>query len=252
MQGYSPGFSRLYNLRWGGFAQYAASHILDFYAATATVPNKAHILDLCCGTGQFARCCLEQGYAVTGIDLSEAMLKYAQENTAAYIQSGQAQFICANAGAFALKARFGLVVSTFDALNHLADETALQSCFKRVFAVCDGYFIFDLNTPVGLRQWNNLQVDDAKEDAFILSRGIYDGQPGSKAWTRITGFVRNADGTYERVDETAYNTVFDLAWVKQTLLEIGWQDVYAARLQDLKTPLAEPEKEGRVFFVARR
>jgi hypothetical protein len=47
-----------------------------------------------------------------------------------------------------------------------------------------------------------------------------------------------------------FNTVFGMESVKNTLLEVGWQNAYFARVQDLKTPLTEPEKEGRVFIVA--
>jgi len=33
-------------------------------------------------------------------------------------------------------------------------------------------------------------------------------------------------------------------------LDVGWKDVHFAKIQDLKIPLTEPEKEGRVFIVA--
>jgi hypothetical protein len=58
------------------------------------------------------------------------------------------------------------------------------------------------------------------------------------------------DGRYERFDETAFNTVFDMAKVRDAMLAVGWKNVYFARIQDLRTPLDEPEKEGRVFIVA--
>jgi hypothetical protein len=39
--------------------------------------------------------------------------------------------------------------------------------------------------------------------------------------------------------------------VKTALEATGWQAIYFALLQDLKTPLAEPEEHGRVFVVAK-
>jgi hypothetical protein len=33
-------------------------------------------------------------------------------------------------------------------------------------------------------------------------------------------------------------------------LEAGWHKVYFARAQELKTPISEPEQEGRAFIVA--
>jgi SAM-dependent methyltransferase len=249
MQAYSKGFARVYNLRWAGFARQVAPFILDFYAATPTGARNKAVLDLCCGTGQLAVHFLEKGYQVIGLDLSEHMLHYARENARQYIESGQATFVQGDASNFTLDKRFGLVVSTFDALNHLENEQALRRCFECVYAVSDGYFIFDLNTRRGLRRWNSIQVDDSDDEVLIINRGIYDGQ-SDKAWTKISGFLRLPDGLYERFDETAFNTVFEMDRVKGALSEAGWKDAYLARIQDLKTPLDEPENEGRVFVVA--
>jgi hypothetical protein len=98
--------------------------------------------------------------------------------------------------------------------------------------------------------WNNIGVDDS-EEAMIVTRGIYDGQ-GNRAYTRVSGFLRAASGQYDRFEETVYNTVFDMAWVRDALLQIGWRDVHYARYEALAAAITEPEKEGRVFFVARK
>ncbi|MEJ5240389.1 MAG: class I SAM-dependent methyltransferase [Anaerolineales bacterium] len=249
MQSYSKGFAKLYNLRWSGFARQIAPFILDFYATTPMGQENRTVLDLCCGAGHLAVHFLERGYRVVGLDLSEHMLYYARENARPYVETGQAAFIQGDASNFTLDERFGLVVSTFDALNHLENEQSLRRCFQCVYAVCDGYFIFDLNTRYGLRRWNSIQIDDSNDEALIINRGIYDGQ-SDKAWTKITAFLQLPNGLYERCDETVFNTVFELAKVRDALLEVGWKDVYFARVQDLRTPLDEPEKEGRVFIVA--
>lgn len=249
MQAYSHGFARVYNARWSGFAKQVAPSILDFYAATPIGQKNKSVLDLCCGAGHLAVCFLEKGYRVIGIDLSESMLRYAKENTRRYIESGQAEFIQGDASDFTSSECFGLIVSTFDSLNHLEDERALRGCFECAHAVSAGYFIFDLNTRGGLRRWNSIQVDESSEDALIITRGIYDGQ-SDKAWTRVSGFIRTPAGLYERFEETAFNTVFEMEAVKRLLLDVGWKDICFARIQDLKTPLDEPEREGRVFVIA--
>lgn len=248
MQAYSKSFAKVYHLRWSGFARQVAPLILDFYAATPIGQENKTVLDLCCGTGHLAIHFLEKGYRVIGLDLSDHMLDYAREKARPYIESGQAAFIQGDASNFTLDERFGLVVSTYDALNHLDNEQALRRCFQCVYAVSDGFFVFDLNTRYGLRRWNNIQVDD-DDQMLIISRGIYDGQ-SDKAWTKISGFLRLPDGFYERFDETVFNTVFAMDKVEKSLLDVGWKNVYFARIQDLRTPLEEPEKEGRVFIVA--
>ncbi len=252
MQAYNRIFARVYNLRWAGFANQVAPRLLAFYSRTPVGSTNRDVLDLCCGTGQLAQCFLEKGYCVTGLDLSEYMLEYARENTRAYVESGQARFVQGDASSFALDGHFGLVVSTYDALNHLPDEQALRNCFQCVGQVLveDGYFIFDLNTRRGLRRWSGVTVDDG-EEVMIVTRGVYDEEHG-KACTEISGFVREEDGRYERFRQVAYNTAFELTRVKNALLELGWREVHLARLADLSVPADDPESEGRVFFVARR
>ena len=251
MQGYGPGFARVYNMRWGGFARQVGPKIIDFYAATPVGKVNKSVLDLCCGAGHLAELLLEKGYPVTGLDLSEHMLEYARENTRGFIDSGQATFVQGDASDFTSDERFGLVVSIYDSLNHLENMQALENCFACVHAVCDGYFIFDLNTRYGLDRWNVTRVDEAGDDVSIITRGFYDGH-SDRAWTKFSGFVRAPDGLYERFEETVFNSVYDMEEVKNALLDVGWKNARFSRIDDLKTPIAEPEKEGRVFIVAEK
>ena len=92
-------------------------------------------------------------------------------------------------------------------------------------------------------------MDDTDDAVFIVNRGIYDDH-ADRAWARITGFVRAAEGQFERFDETAFNSVFDLDRVRQMLLDMGWQRVHIAAAADLASPVRDPESLGRAFFVA--
>ena len=252
MQAYGPAFARAYNEKWSFFAQRIAPIIRAFYESTPAGQAHRSLLDVCCGSGQLAGHFLEHDYRVTGLDLSEGMLRHARENNTPYVESGQARFLCADAAAFTLDSQFGLVVSTFDALNHLPDKEALCGCFASVYPLLlpGGFFIFDLNTRAGLARWNEINVRDMP-DSLIINRGIYDEQ-GDRAWVRITGFMRTESGLYERFEETAYNTAFDLAWVRDALLQAGWRSVYVCRGDNLHAPVADPEAEERAFFVAQK
>ncbi|SYZ72971.1 Methyltransferase type 11 [Candidatus Zixiibacteriota bacterium] len=249
MQAYGQGFAKVYNLKWAGFAKQVAPAILNYYESTPIGKANKKALDLCCGAGHLAVYLLEKGYRVVGIDLSEHMLHYARENTRQYLESGRAEFVKGDAADFKLKERFGLVYSTYDSLNHLENEEALKKCFKCVYDVCDGYFIFDLNTQKGLKNWNMIHVNDSADDLVIITRSFYDGQ-GPKAWTKISGFIRQEGGLYERFEENVFNTVFKLERVKEALFEVGWKNVYFASMRDLSARILEPEEELRVFVVA--
>jgi SAM-dependent methyltransferase len=252
MQVYGRAFARVYNTMLIDFVNQVAPRILDFNANTSIGHTNRSVLDVCCGTGQLALHFLRSGYTVIGIDLSEDMLQLARQNASQYLATGQVQFIRGDATRFTIATQVGLVTSTYDALNHLESLDALRDCFGCVFAALTngGFFIFDLNTRLGLRRWNNINVYD-RPDALMILRGIFDGQ-GDRALMKASGFARTSDGLYERFDETVFNTVFEMRSLRDALQEKGWKRVHFARIEDLRTAIDDPEAEGRVFVVAEK
>ncbi len=71
-------FAWVYNKHWGDNFTPAALTVLK-KLVFSRIPVDARILDLCCGTGQLAQALSERGYAVTGIDGSQEMLRYARK-----------------------------------------------------------------------------------------------------------------------------------------------------------------------------
>ncbi len=252
MQAYATSFAHVYNNLWGWFAIQLAPRILEYYECLPVSRWNRVVLDVCCGTGQLAAHFLKSGYSIIGIDSSEGMLKFARQNSADYVQAGQACFVRADAAHFALHTQVGLAVSTYDALNHLENMAELRGCFESVYGSLaeGGVFLFDLNTRKGLQSWNGISVEDSR-DAVIITRGIFDEEIG-RATTRITGFVPKGNGIYERFEETAFNTLFDVHEVKAALEGTGFHSVYFARSADLSKPVEDTEAERRIYIVAHR
>lgn len=250
MQGYGKTFARVYNMRWANFAQQAAPRLRAYYETTPLGQANRALLDVCCGTGQLALHFLDNGYTVTGLDLSPDMLEYARANTAPYLVGEQARFVQADAANFTLDDSFGLAVSTFDALNHLPDFDALRGCLRSVYAVLlpGGSFLFDLNTRAGLSRWASIMIDDTP-DLMLVNRGLVD-YSANRAYMHISGFLRVSENHFERFEETAYNTIFALDEVADAVRASGFDAVRFCRLQDLHTPLSDPELETRVYVVA--
>lgn len=251
-QGYNASFARIYDRRWSAFASHVAPRLRAFYEEQPARDASRALLDVGCGAGHLAADFLQAGYTVTGLDLSAAMLEHARRRCAPFVESEQARFVEADAARFFVDGRYGLVVSTFDMLNHLPDLAALRGAFDSVVRVLapGGLFIFDLNTAKGLAErWTGIGVEDS-EELFLLNRGVYLPEE-RRAYTSITGFVRNEQGSYDRFSQTVYNTAFDVCDVLSGLREAGWPDAYAAVLDRLDTPLEEPEAAPRVFVVAR-
>jgi SAM-dependent methyltransferase len=246
----SPAWARFYNEVGGRFAVSVAPRIRELYERTETGQSNRSLLDVCCGTGQLARHFLDNGYRVTGIDLSEAMLHYARANAGDHLRRGRAKFICADASEFRLDREFGLATSTFDALNLLQSVDALRRCFRCVASavVAKGLFIFDLMTKRGFWQDYNGQWVMDTENALYVYRSIYSG--GEKATSRMVGFIRDDAGSWERFDEYRTPTFFDTGAVVETLLETGWKDVKVTSTDDLDEPASDTESLDRTFFIA--
>ena len=179
------------------------------------------------------------------------MLKHARENNAEFIRGKQVSFKKADARDFKLKSKVRTVVSTYDAMNHIPDINGMRKTLVSVFHALEpgGCFIFDLNTEMGLRNnWGHISVREM-DDTTIIMRGLFDEEQ-SRSYTRISGFLKNDGGTWDRFDETIYNTAFNLREMTAIIQDTGFSRAWYAHLDKLELPLQEPEKQPRVFVVA--
>lgn len=105
-------FAWTYNRYWGRDAVQRFLPVLE-KLVLPHLPPDAHVLDLCCGTGQLAQALAERGYQVTGIDGSEEMIRFAR------INAPNVDFIIEDARQFHLPGTYHAVISTYDSLNHV-------------------------------------------------------------------------------------------------------------------------------------
>jgi SAM-dependent methyltransferase len=101
----------------------------------------SHLLDLCCGTGQWAREFTQLGYRVTGIDASSSMVELARKIAPA------AQFFVADARIIAFTHTFSGAISAFNSLAHASNARDLILIFRNVRrALCEASpFVFDIS-----------------------------------------------------------------------------------------------------------
>lgn len=246
----SAAWARYYERHGTSFARAAAPRIRAFHEAVRGQGADRSLLDVCCGQGTLAAHFADHGYRVTGIDLSEAQLAIAEAHLRRHLDAGTVRLVRGDAASFSTDDRFGLATSTFDALNMLQSRDALASCFRCVRRVLveDGILVFDLMTRRGFWQdYNAVVVTDTEDELYVL-KSVYDG--GERAITRMTGFVRDEDGRWERFEELRTPTHFPVDVVVATLRDIGWSRVWVATLDDLATPIPDPEQFDRVWFVA--
>jgi len=208
-----------------------------------SLPAKAHILDLCCGTGQMTQQLYQKGYRVTGIDNSEGMLRYARQN------APQVNFFLQDARSFEINSMFDSVISLSDSLNHIMDINEVKKVFQNVYSKLfqDRFFLFDLNLEERyLDRWNNSLNGDVKDTYAWAARRNYD--PNHKMGRQdITIFQLMEQNQWTRTDTTILEKCFSKDEIQSALASVGFSNikVFDAKL-DLRIESWGP---GKAYFL---
>lgn len=134
--------SRVYDAGWPGLTDRYIPFVGRLLEGESS--RKVRVLDIACGTGEFALALARAGHAVHGIDLSPEMIALAREKAAGI---RDVTFAICDMRALACEAAFGLVTCTFDSINYLLDPDDLRATFEGVARclVPSGAFVFDSN-----------------------------------------------------------------------------------------------------------
>ena len=245
----TAGWAKYYDEHFAQHALAAAPAIAAYYETTARGRDDRSLLDIACGTGQFAVWFLERGYTVLGLDLSEHVLRHARDRARGYVDDGRADFLAADATAFTVDRSFGLATSLGNLVNLLADADAVGRCFERVRAAVatGGTFVFDAVTRKGMWEgFNSVHVLETEDFLFVL-RGVYHGGAEARSW--VLGVVRGDDGQWERFQEKKVITLFEYEVILELLRAAGWSTAWPAAMSDPAIPLENAEAHDRILFV---
>jgi len=207
------------------------------------LPEKARVLDLCCGTGYTAARFVERGFDVTGLDGSKEMLRRARRLAPA------ARFVLKDARRFDSKPLYHAVVSTFDSLNHVLTLHELTQVFRNVYKALlpAGFFLFDMNMEQAfLQHWADYYAIVEDTNACIL-RGTYDRRERIGRYD-ITTFERTGK-LWQRADTVIYERCYTARQITRALKTAGFTKLSS---HDAAKDLGLTEHTGRVFFLARK
>ncbi|MGB5816583.1 MAG: class I SAM-dependent methyltransferase [Thermoanaerobaculia bacterium] len=239
----------IFENRPDGFARRRAPKIRRFYEQTETGASNRDVLDLACGSGQLSAHFLKHGYRVVGLDRSPHMLRHAREACASYVDEGRALFVEGDASDFQFDRRFGLVACTFNGLNHLASLADVTRCLRCVDEALapDGYFVFDIDTPGGLRETVDTMVIHDTDEEIIVRKRVFDGK---RVILYASGcFAHN--GVWHRYRETIWKIVIDPERLRDEMSDLGWSPVHYVD-EDLVVPIADPNDGKVAYGVARK
>ena len=236
---YDP-FAWFYDRYWGNSFSKDARPIVQ-RLLLPHLPAGGSILDLCCGTGQFAHWLTGCGFRVTGLDGSIRMLRLARKN------APDARFVVADARRFWMPPVHAAVVSTFDSLNHVPSSDSLREVFQNVRACLkeDGLFLFDMNTDEGFRATAPETHAVIKKNHACIVKSEYNTRSGI-ASSEVTLFERR-DGGWLRSDLEILEYLHPEDEVRAALATAGFQRV---EVYDAEQDLGMKRGAGRLFFLA--
>lgn len=183
----------------------------------------ADVLEICCGTGLMLEQLLLNGYRVTGLDRSAAMLQQAGDRLGTRVPLVQAEL-----PDIPLGQRFDAVVCAAAALNYMPDQQTLARTFAAVAERLHegGSFVFDLLSRRKLetefaQSWAG-ELDDL---AFIWQ---FEHDPAGRfsdlTYTQFLRDSRSAD-VYRATRELHRLYVLDRDMVRESAAAAGFRDI---------------------------
>ena len=139
------------------------------------IPIKGKVLDLACGSGRHSILFAHKGFDVTGIDLSENLLRVAASSASK--EKLKIKFIKADLRKIELTEKFDLVVNLFTSFGFFNKDEDNFSIFRTASDLLrpNGYFVFDFMNSAFVE--NNL-VRESREDKLhekIIQRRRIEG-----------------------------------------------------------------------------
>jgi len=217
--------------------------VLDFSPKT--------LLDMACGSGIFAIAMAKKGLKVTGMDVSEPLLKIAREE--AHYKGVEVEWVNASMSEFNPTHLYDCVTCWFDSLNYLLHIEDLSNTFKKACESLSpgGYFIFDMNTLYGLAvQWQRFPyfIQQETTDYLEITENSYDYELGI-AEMRIIMFERTGK-TWSRHEEIHRERGYAVDDILLLLENAGFVVEHLTGDPRQLTPLGD--KDGRLWVVARK
>lgn len=176
----------------------------------STIRDKS-ILDLGCGTGEFAKYCIENGaWKVVGVDISENMIEKAKREN----QVENIDYICESIEDLELKElKFDIIISSL-AVHYMEDYTNLIVKVHNLLAK-NGEFLFSTEHPiVTARKEMNSWVKDSDGNKLHWALDHYQEEGKREQHWYTDGVIK-----YHRTISTLINTLIENGFVLEKITE---------------------------------
>ncbi|MBK3493351.1 class I SAM-dependent methyltransferase [Viridibacillus sp. YIM B01967] len=218
---------------------------VDWVVKNAPSSSFPKLLDVGCGTGVMATKFTHQGYAVSGVDISEEMLaiasgRFTEEKLAIPL-------FCQSMDELDGFSDLNVVTIPIDSLNYLEDEAAVIATFKSIYAaLCDGgHLFFDVHS---LFKMDTIFLDgpftyDDGEITYIWDTEM--GEAPHSVHHDMTFYVQADEQLFERFEEYHYQRTFPVEQYMTWLRDAGFSTITITADYTAEAPTAGSE---RLFF----
>lgn len=193
-----------------------AAHYLKLIHAGGKSPVR--IAECACGTGSLSVRFAKEGLKVTGVDLSNAMLRRAEEKARRW--GVEAAFVRQDMKKISLTRRVDAVLATCDGVNYLLSEEDVKAFFLSAYAALKpgGMLCFDCSSRHKLEMvMGDSFFGEERDGIAVLWKNALNPQTHVLNMD-VTFFVREEDGRYRRFREQhrqrAHSCNEICAWLK--------------------------------------
>ncbi len=205
--------------------------------------NALKLLDVCCGTGTVSDMLANDGYEVTGFDISPGMIEKARaKDSKAPIKP---RYEVGDARTFELGEKFEAAFSFFDSLNYIADLEGFRQAIAQVAKHLEpgSLFIFDLNTSYAFEADMFTQSELGKKATLRYNWvGRYDRS------TRVIRVEMDFWRGDEHLQEVHIQRAHDHKEVREALDDAGFEFIEVLESYTLEKPRRTSD---RIHYVAR-
>jgi SAM-dependent methyltransferase len=206
-------------------------------------------LDLACGTGASTVPLAARGFAVTGCDISEGMVRAARRNHPEIAE----RFLVADMRELPCLGSFDLILCLDDAVNYLLSEAELSACFAGVARALapGGLFAFDCNTLATYRSSFAQAIVRESHGLLFAWRGEESAAfaPAGTAAAVVEVFAERDDGLWERRSSRHIQRHHGVETIGAALRGAGLACRAVAGQQPRGRLEPDPDEERHIKFV---
>ncbi|MBR6403105.1 MAG: class I SAM-dependent methyltransferase [Eubacterium sp.] len=247
-------FARVYdrmmeNIPYEDWEQYILQLLYKY-----NISPYSKIAELGCGTGTMTELLSDEGFLVTGIDLSEDMLTEAEAKLryakARGIRNRDITYLNQDMRELSLQEKQSAIISICDSMNYLLSTDDLYRTMKAAKDNLkdDGIFIFDLKTEYFFQtELDRITFRDDLGDFSYIWKNRYDGESRIHKYGLVFR-IRGKDGIrYEK--EVHRQRVFTAAEIKEAAIKAGFSKAVAYDAFTFDKPKI---KSDRIYIVCRQ